>query len=169
MKQNALIEKKIENGLLIGLTWGASVWEIEENLAELSDLVAAAGGIVIDKIIQNRIKPDSAFFIGRGKVAELVEMIDIREISTLVFVDELSPAQVKNLENMLKIKVLDRSAVILDIFADHAKTKEAKTLLGKINDLKNQEDAELEIWRNGLNDIERKLNFIDQTLFEPKF
>ena len=121
------IEKKPEQCLLIGLTWGAPLWEIEENLNELSDLVKTAGGEVKDKIIQNRITPDSAYFIGRGKVAELVEIIEIKEISTLVFDDELSPAQVKNLENMLKTKVVDRSAVILDIFADHAKTKEAKT------------------------------------------
>lgn len=56
---------------------------------------------------------------------------------------------------------------IIDLIQE--KVKESKTILGKINDLKNQEDAELEIWKNGLDDVERKLNFIDQTMFEPKY
>ncbi len=56
---------------------------------------------------------------------------------------------------------------IIDLIQE--KTKEAKTILGKINDLKNQEDSELEMWKNSLNDVERKLNFIDQTMFEPKY
>ncbi|MBN2422690.1 hypothetical protein JXB41_05655 [Candidatus Woesearchaeota archaeon] len=65
---------------------------------------------------------------------------------------------------------IDEYKDILDIVGlIQEKVKEAKTILGKINDLKNQEDAELELWKNGLNDVERKLNFIDQTLFEPKF
>jgi hypothetical protein len=65
---------------------------------------------------------------------------------------------------------IDEYKDILDIMElISEKVKEAKTILGKINDLKNQEDSELELWKNGLDDVERKLNFIDQTLFEPKF
>ncbi|MBU0757054.1 MAG: hypothetical protein KKF44_03235 [Nanoarchaeota archaeon] len=65
---------------------------------------------------------------------------------------------------------IDEYKDILDIIQlIKEKVKETKALLGKINDLKNQEDSELELWKNGLDDVERKLNFIDQTLFEPKF
>jgi hypothetical protein len=65
---------------------------------------------------------------------------------------------------------IDEYKDILDIIElIQEKVKESKTILGKINNLKNQEDAELELWENGLNDVERKLNFIDQTLFEPRF
>ncbi|MFH0875579.1 MAG: hypothetical protein V1859_06580 [archaeon] len=65
---------------------------------------------------------------------------------------------------------IDEYKDILDIIElIQEKVKEAKTILGKINDLKNQEDSELELWKNGLDDVERKLSFIDQTLFEPKF
>ena len=121
------VEAQTEKCILIGLTKGESIWKVEENLAELAELVKTAGALVIQTIIQNRISPDPAYFIGRGKVNEIAETVDLDNIDTIVFDDELSAAQVKNLENILKTKIIDRSVIILDIFADHAKTKEAKT------------------------------------------
>lgn len=121
------VEAQTEKCILIGLTKGEPIWKVEENLAELAELVKTAGALVIQTIIQNRISPDPAYFIGRGKVNEIAETVDLDNIDTIVFDDELSAAQVKNLENILKTKIIDRSVIILDIFADHAKTKEAKT------------------------------------------
>jgi GTP-binding protein HflX len=102
-------------------------WKVEENLEELDSLANTAGAEVVDRIIQDRKHLDPALFIGKGKAEELAEYIIIKDIDMIIFDDELSPAQVKNLENILKIKVIDRSGLILDIFAAHARTREART------------------------------------------
>ncbi len=100
----------------------------EEDLAELALLVETAGGVVVGAITQKRDHPDPAFFIGRGKVDELKGLLERTGARTVIFDDDLRPAQVRNLTKALgeDVKVLDRSGLILDIFATHARTPEAK-------------------------------------------
>jgi len=100
---------------------------IRSNLEELASLVFTAGAEVRDIMIQERDRLNPAYFIGRGKARELAELIAEKEVDMVIFDDELSPAQIRNWENLTAVKVLDRSALILDIFAAHAKTREAKT------------------------------------------
>ena len=102
--------------------------EVDEHLNELRELAKTAGAAVKHHVVQERTSPDSAYFIGRGKIEEIQELIEQHEASLLIFDDELSPAQIKNISAVLKdIKVIDRTALILDIFADHAQSSEAKT------------------------------------------
>ena len=100
---------------------------VREHLDELSFLAETAGADVIERIIQELPKPNSSTYIGSGKVEEVKEIIEAEDIQLALFDDDLTPAQVKNLENELKIKVVDRSGIILDIFAAHARSNEAKT------------------------------------------
>lgn len=98
-----------------------------ELLNEMSLLAETAGAVVIDKIYQEVEKNSVATLIGKGKVEEIVEIVKQDEISIVVFDNELSPVQLRNLEKAFNVKVLDRSGIILDIFASRAKTKQAKT------------------------------------------
>ena len=102
-------------------------WLAKDHLDELASLANTAGAEVNDIIIQERKKPDPAYFIGKGKAEELAIKIEMEKIDLIIFDDELSPAQARNLENLTKIKVMDRAGLILDIFADHARSKESKT------------------------------------------
>lgn len=106
---------------------GADPEIVEEHLDELSLLLDTAGADVCGSITQERERPDLSTAFGKGKVQELKELVEMRTPTMVVFDDELSPAQVRNLEEELKVKVLDRSGVILDIFAAHARTVEART------------------------------------------
>lgn len=106
---------------------GADRDEIREHLEELTLLLDTADVDVVGRLTQEREHPDGATAIGRGKVVELAEMINEREANLVVFDDDLSPAQVRNLEKELKLKVLDRSGVIIDIFARRATSVEART------------------------------------------
>lgn len=98
-----------------------------EHLSELALLADTAGADVLYRMTQERPTPDGALYLGKGKVEELKKHIEMLEIQTVIFDDDLSPMQVRNLEKELAIKVLDRSALILDIFASRARTREAKT------------------------------------------
>jgi len=119
--------KKTERCILIGLVrFDQSRWAVEDHLKELKLLTATSGAEVIDSFIQKRAAPDAAYFIGKGKVEELSFFIEAHEIDTIIFDDELSPAQMRNIERLLERKVIDRSALILDIFARHARSREAK-------------------------------------------
>ncbi len=102
-------------------------WEVNDYLDELSLLVNTAGAEVVDRIIQERKKIDPAYFIGKGKALELAEKVKKLKLDLVVFDDDLTPAQVRNLENITEAKVIDRSGLILDIFARRAKSREAKT------------------------------------------
>lgn len=106
---------------------GADPDIVEEHLDELELLLDTAGADVCARITQERERPDLSTAFGKGKVQELKELIEVKTPEMVVFDDELSPAQVRNLEEELKVKVLDRSGVILDIFAAHARTVEART------------------------------------------
>ena len=113
-----------EKVILVGIrTEGEN---IEESLRELSELLRTAEAEVVGSVIQNREAMHPGTYIGKGKIEELREMIREREATGIVCDDELSPAQMKNLEEMLDTKVMDRTVVILDIFATHAHTNEGK-------------------------------------------
>lgn len=101
-------------------------WEVESSLNELSRLAETAGATVVAKVWQQRSTPGPAYFLGQGKVKELAVQIDANQASMVIFDDELSPRQQLNLEELLQVKVLDRTALILDIFAQHAHSKAGK-------------------------------------------
>ncbi len=98
----------------------------EETMSELRELVKTAGGEAVIEAVQNRRAPDPHMFIGEGKAQELAELIKQQEIDLVVFDNEISPSQTRALEGALSCRVIDRNALILDIFADRAKTAEGK-------------------------------------------
>src|SRR6266704_3470007 len=95
-------------------------------LDELRELATSAGARVIDEVVQRRDRPDPATYIGKGKVEEIREQVVLEGVDVVIFDDELSPSQAKNLEEALDTKVVDRTGLILDIFARRARTKEGK-------------------------------------------
>ncbi len=100
---------------------------VDEHLEELEELALTAGAETVMKVIQDRFAIDPAFYIGKGKAEELQFLAETNEVNLIIFDDDLSPVQVRNLERMLERKIVDRSGLILDIFASRARTKEAKT------------------------------------------
>lgn len=124
----ASLQVMSERAILIGMEWGRndSLWTVDDSLEELKQLADTAGATVIKKFIQKRPKPDPAFFIGRGKVQELALYAQQENIDLCIFDDELSPAQQRNIESVMGIRILDRTALILDIFAQRARSNEGK-------------------------------------------
>lgn len=117
-----------ERAILIALSTGEfTKGQIEEHLDELELLTDTAGAETIFKVLQEKSKPDPAYFIGKGKAEEIAQLIELNNIQLVIFDDDLNPTQVRNLEKLFERKILDRSGLILDIFASHAKTREAKT------------------------------------------
>lgn len=117
-----------EKSILVGvIKKGTDRWEKEDHLEELALLADTAGAVVTDKVIQEKGKIDPAFYVGRGKAEELSELAQKHHADLIIFDDDLSPAQIRNLEGLSDKKILDRSGLILDIFAGRAKTREAKT------------------------------------------
>jgi len=117
-----------ERAVLVGLiTGGTTEEQAKEYIEELAFLVDTAGGIAVKKYLQKMQMPDSKFFVGSGKMAEINEYIKDNNIDFVVFDDELSPSQLRNLENEFNCKILDRTLLILDIFAKRAHTSYAKT------------------------------------------
>jgi GTPase len=117
-----------ERVLLVGVCRsGRDRDETEADLAELARLTDTAGGLVVGRMWQERERFDPATLVGRGKAEELAETARRLGVDTVVFDDELTPAQIRNLEKLTEAKVIDRSAVILDIFARRARTREAMT------------------------------------------
>lgn len=119
-------EDEVERAILAGVERPGSSWPIEESMAELSRLADTAGAKVVATFTQRKEKPDAAFFLGRGKVNELAMEIQNLEATLLILDDELTPSQQHNLERMLGVKVIDRTALILDIFAQRARSREGK-------------------------------------------
>jgi len=120
--------KKVERAMLVALqTRNVNRELTEEHLSELEELADTAGAESIFKIIQSKNSIDSAFYIGKGKAEELAQLIELNGIDLAIFDDDLTPVQVRNLEKLFNRKIIDRSGLILDIFALRAKTKEAKT------------------------------------------
>ena len=124
--KNSDIER--ERVLLVGL-YGANETrhQAEEYLNELELLVDTAGGITVEKILQNRTSPDKATYIGKGKLQELKQLKGDLKIDAIIFDDDLSPTQIRNIEKGTEAKIIDRSGLILDIFAGRAQTAAAKT------------------------------------------
>ena len=124
------LAKTAERAILVGMEYsglfGVSGWSIEDSVEELKQLADTAGAVVVAKFIQKRPKPDPAFFIGKGKVQELALYVQQENIDLCIFDDDLSPAQQRNIEQAMGIRVLDRTALILDIFAQRAHTNEGK-------------------------------------------
>jgi GTP-binding protein HflX len=123
-----LIERTFrERIVLVGVVFGwSSLSVVETDLDELAELVGTAGADVVGRAIQRREQPDPATYLGRGKAQELRELSEAKDADTVVFDDELSPAQQRNLEQILGRTAIDRTAVILDIFAQNARSQEGK-------------------------------------------
>ena len=102
------------------------LWTSEDSLEELKQLADTAGAEVVQKVLQKRPKPDPAFLVGRGKLHELALAAQQQDADLCIFDEELSPAQQRNIEEAMGIRVLDRTALILDIFAQRARTSEGK-------------------------------------------
>ncbi|CAB4649926.1 unannotated protein [freshwater metagenome] len=117
---------QLERVVLVGVWTEGTSLMAENSLAELRALAETAGSEVLDALIQRRDKPDPATYIGSGKVAELRQVVVSTGADTVICDGELSPSQLRQLEEKLKVKVVDRTALILDIFAQHAKSKEGK-------------------------------------------
>jgi len=120
--------KDAETAIIVGvITPQQSRFEVRDHLNELEHLANTAGAEVTDRLTQSLNSPDPATFIGSGKVSELGRLTKKRDTDLVIFDDELSPVQVKNIEKQIDCKLLDRSGLILDIFASRAQTRAAKT------------------------------------------
>jgi GTP-binding protein HflX len=118
---------KTERVFLVGIELKSrKAWEHRDSLEELAELAETAGGEVIGEGVQKMEGPNAATFIGKGKAEELAEYCKAHQVDTVIFDEELSPAQSRNLEKVFNCKVLDRTALILDIFAQRARTREGK-------------------------------------------
>jgi GTP-binding protein HflX len=117
---------RLERVVLVGVWTEGSVSDAENSLIELAALAETAGSQVLEGLIQRRSRPDAATFIGRGKVDEVLDVVVATGADTVICDGELSPSQLRNLEQRVKVKVVDRTALILDIFAQHAKSKEGR-------------------------------------------
>src|SRR5947209_15057747 len=110
--------------LLIGLEKeGVLKWDLQDSLAELRELANSAGAEVIDTVTQKLQKPTAPYYIGRGKAESIKDSCQDRHVTSVIFDDELSPAQGRHLENLFARKVLDRTQLLLDIFAQHAPSR----------------------------------------------
>ena len=117
---------RLERVVLAGLYTSGNADEAETSLRELAALAETAGSEVLDGILQRRAHPDPATFLGKGKAAELADIVAESGADTVIADGELAPGQRRALEDVVKVKVIDRTALILDIFAQHAKSREGK-------------------------------------------
>ncbi|MGE5827834.1 MAG: GTPase HflX [Micromonosporaceae bacterium] len=117
---------RLERVVLVGVWTEGTLTDAENSLAELAELAKTAGSQVLEALIQRRHRPDPSTYIGRGKVDELRSVVLSTGADTVVCDGELSPSQLRTLEDRIKVKVIDRTALILDIFAQHAKSREGK-------------------------------------------
>ncbi|PYJ17467.1 MAG: GTPase HflX [Verrucomicrobia bacterium] len=119
--------KTKERALLIGLEkQGVSKWDLRDSLDELRELANSAGAEVVDTVTQKLQKPTAPYYIGRGKAESIKDSCRDQQVTSVIFDDELSPAQGRNLENLFARKVLDRTQLILDIFAQRARSREGR-------------------------------------------
>lgn len=116
-----------EKALLVGVNLrGKKLWETEDHLHELALLADTAGAEVIHSFIQRRNQVDPAYFIGKGKCQEISAMASELDVDLIIFDDDLTPAQTRNLDKLFNLRIIDRTGLILDIFARRARTREAK-------------------------------------------
>ena len=117
---------RLERVVLISVWTSGTQTDADNAVAELKLLAETAGSEVLEALVQRRSQPDAATYIGRGKVDEVAEVVRATGADTVICDGELQPAQLRNLEDRVKVKVVDRTALILDIFASHAKSAEGK-------------------------------------------
>jgi GTPase len=117
---------RLERVILVGVAVAGSLTDTERSLEELRRLAETAGAEVLEATVQRRSRPDAGTFVGKGKVHELADMVKALGADTVIMDEELSPGQLRRLEELLDAKVIDRTAVILDIFAQHATSREGK-------------------------------------------
>jgi GTP-binding protein HflX len=117
---------RLERVVLVGVWTEGTVVDAQRSLAELAALAETAGSQVLDALMQRRDKPDPATYVGSGKAAELRDIVATTGADTVICDGELAPGQLNQLEKILKVKVVDRTALILDIFAQHATSREGK-------------------------------------------
>lgn len=117
---------RLERVVLVGVWNEGTLKDAEDSLRELAALAETAGSTVLDGVIQRRALPDPATYLGSGKAKELAELVASLEADTVIADSELAPSQRRALEDIVKVKVIDRTALILDIFARHAKSREGK-------------------------------------------
>src|SRR4030043_1037999 len=129
MRQTLLkTQTEIEKAFLVGVDRKASAgnWPIESSLEELSYLTRTAGAKVVGRLAQKLKRPSTTYYLGKGKLEELIKLREHLPYSVVVFNDELSPRQQRNLEEALGVKIIDRTALILDIFSRRAQTREGQ-------------------------------------------
>ena len=120
-------QQQQERALLIGLEKeGTTKWDLRDSMDELRELASSAGAHVVDTVTQKLQKPTAPYYIGRGKAESIRDSFKDQLVTSVIFDDELSPAQGRNLENLLARKVLDRTQLILDIFAQRARSREGR-------------------------------------------
>ncbi|WP_079155901.1 GTPase HflX [Streptomyces ambofaciens] len=117
---------RLERVVLVGIWTSGTAAEADSSLAELAALAETAGALVLDGVVQRRQKPDPATYIGSGKASQLRDIVEETGADTVVCDGELSPSQLMHLEEVVGVKVVDRTALILDIFAQHAQSREGK-------------------------------------------
>ncbi|GAA1344548.1 GTPase HflX [Arthrobacter roseus] len=117
---------RLERVVLAGLWTDGTAADAENSLDELAALAETAGSEVLDRVLQRRLKPDPGTFLGSGKAQELKDIVRACGADTVIVDSELAPSQRRSLEDIVKVKVVDRTALILDIFAQHAKSREGK-------------------------------------------
>ncbi len=117
---------RLERVVLVGVWTSGTATDAENSLQELKLLAETAGSVVLEGLIQRRQRPDPATYIGSGKAVELRDIVAATGADTVICDGELTPGQLRQLEDVVKVKVIDRTALILDIFAQHAKSREGK-------------------------------------------
>ncbi|MDX1685993.1 MAG: GTPase HflX [Saprospiraceae bacterium] len=127
-KDTSTIKNRVEKAVLVGLAYKDQTQEkVEEYLDELEFLALTAGAVTKGRFIQSLPHPDTRYFVGKGKIEEIADFVEEHDIDLVIFDDDLTGKQQNLIEKQLKIKVVDRSSLILDIFARRAKTAQAKT------------------------------------------
>ena len=114
-----------EKAILVRVLLPNQTFELDP-LEELDGLASTAGALAVARLVQRRESPDVGSYLGKGKVEELKRLVEVHDADVVIFDNDLSPGQTRNLEQTLSVKVLDRTELILDIFATHAKTYEAR-------------------------------------------
>ena len=126
-EQNEVLRDDEYRAIIAGIAWEHDTDDdIEHSMDELEALAEAAGVQVIGRLVQVRQRPETAIYLGRGKVEELAQLCEAMEADTVIFNDELSGVQIRNLEDRLGVRIIDRTILILDIFARRATSREGK-------------------------------------------
>ena len=119
--------RRQERAVLVGLEQdGVSKWDLRDSMDELRELASSAGAEVVDSVTQRLEKPTAPYYIGKGKAQLIKDSFQTQQVTSVIFDNDLSPAQGRNLEHLFKRKVLDRTQLILDIFAQRARSREGR-------------------------------------------